>query len=768
MSIALDSSETGPVHPDLATRMSPARSVGLLVGVAAGALLAAAPATADTGPAKDPDLDEIVVTATHREEDIQKVPITITAYTQEAMDDLGVRSMDDLARLTPEVQFTHTSGAAGNNSSDISIRGVFSDVGAATTGIYIDDTPIQMRNVGYWNANAFPQVFDLERVEVLRGPQGTLFGASAEGGAIRFITPEPSLNKYTGYLRSDVADTVGGAPSYEVGAAVGGPIIEDKVGFRVSVWGREDGGYIDRVSPDTGQVLDKNANAQRSDAGKAALTVAPVDNLKITASLYYQDVNSDDRNQYWSDLSSGNDFKQASRVSQPTEDDFYLPSVKITYNTDSLSFFSNSAYFYHRDYASLDYITYFGGIIDGNPLQYSPGDQPSQAFETNKQEGITQEFRVQSLAQNALVDWTAGLYYSRLTQKDYDLTLDGQLAYVSEYGSNPSFVQHTESTDKEVAGYGNLDFNVTSQLKLTAGVRVSRTTFDFTQTGIFYPYVLTPVTGTATNTPVTPKFGASYQLDPDNFFYVSAAKGFRPGGVNPTLPDLCSNEPVPENVAYQPDSLWSYEIGGKNTLFGGRVQLDSSLYEIKWKDIQQSIRYTNCGFSFVGNLGSATGYGGDISTRVKVTDDVLVGFSASYTDISYDQTILEGAGAIVAKEGDKIGGPPFNLSAFGRYKFDMFGKNAFYRVDYTYHNKTPAVDPATVNYDSTLPNIGSNEYLTMRVGVYLTGWELSVYGNNLTQERAPLAISHDIPGSEPYYLSTYRPMTFGVTAAYHF
>jgi outer membrane receptor protein involved in Fe transport len=355
-----------------------------------------------------------------------------------------------------------------------------------------------------------------------------------------------------------------------------------------------------------------------------------------------------------------------------------------------------------------------------------------------------------------------------LTQKDYDLTTDGQLVYTSVYGNTPSFVETTGSTDKEVAGYGNLDFNVTSQLKLTAGVRVSKTTFDYTQTGIFNPYPLTPVSGSAKNTPVTPKFGASYLLDANNFFYVSAAKGFRPGGVNPTLPDLCGHEPAAENVAYQPDSLWSYEIGGKSTVFGGRVQLDSGLYEISWKNIQQSVRYTNCGFSFVGNLGSATGYGADISTRVEVTDDVLVGFSASYTEISHDQTILEGAGAIVAKESDKVGGPPFNLSAFGRYKFDMFGKNAFCRVDYTYHNKTPAVDPATVNYDSTLPNIGSNEYLTMRVGVYFSGWELSVYGNNLTEERAPLAIAHDIAGSEPYYVSTYRPMTFGVTAAYHY
>lgn len=749
-----------------------AHFTGLLMAAAATSLLLAPCArAADSTVPEDADLQEITVTATRREEDIRKVPINITAYTQEAMDDLGIRGIDDIARLTPDVQFTHTSGSSGNNSTDISIRGVFSDVGAATTGIYINDTAIQMRNAGYWNANAFPQIFDLERVEVLRGPQGTLFGASAEGGALRFITPEPSLDKYSGYARSDVSGTLDGAPSYEVGVAAGGPIINDTLGFRLSVWGREDGGYIDRISPDTLQTVDKNANAQRSDAGQAAIAFAPIDRLKITASLYYQDVATDDRNQYWSSYSgtSAGTFKQGDRVSQPTEDDFYLPAVKVTYATDTLAFFSNSSYFYHRDYASLDYTTYFGGIFDGNPLQYLPGDQPSQAFLTNKQSGITQEFRVQSIATDALLDWTAGLYYSRLALTNNNYTTDGQQVYTSANGNTPSFTQFTESTDKEIAAYGNLNVNFTQQFKATVGLRVSRTTFNFDQVGNFGGFELTPTAGNESTTPVTPKFGVSYQLNPDNFFYATIAKGYRPGGVNGPVPgSLCTNEPVPETAAYNPDSLWSYELGGKNTLFDGRLQLDSSIYAIKWNNIQESIRYTNCGFSFVGNLGAATGYGADVAARVKITNDVVAGFSAGYTDLTYDQTILEGVGAIVTKQGDKIGGPPFNLAVFGRYKFQVFGKNGFYRVDYTYHNKTPAVDSATVNYDPTLPNIGSNEFLTMRAGVYLSGWELSAYGNNLTKEETPLAISHDIPGSEPYYLSSYRPLTIGVTAIYRY
>jgi outer membrane receptor protein involved in Fe transport len=721
-------------------------------------------------------LEEITVTATRRPEEINKVPVNITAYTPEQMDIQGVRQIDDIARLTPDLQFSHTSGAAGNNSSNISIRGVFSDVGAATTGIYIDDTPIQMRNVGYWNANAFPKIFDLERVEVLRGPQGTLFGAGAEGGAVRFILPEPGLKQYSGYLRAELADTVSGAPSYETGAAVGGPIVQDKLGFRVTAWGREDGGYIDRVSPDTGAVVDSNTNHSNSFVGRAALTAAPVEPLKVTASILYQNVYNHDRDQYWSTLSnaSNDDFKQGSRVTQPSRDSFYLPALKVQWEMDKMSFVSNTSYFYHRDYASLDYTTYFGGIFNGNPLQFLPGDVPSQAFINNRQNTFTEEARLQSTAHDSLVDWTAGFFYSDSTQNDSDITVDGQAVYTSTLGSTPSFTQFTTARDKQIAGYADVDFNVTHALKLTAGVRISNDKFYFNQVGTYNGFTLTPVSGTQSSTPVTPKFGVSYQLDNDNFLYATAAKGFRQGGVNGNVPvNLCAPDLTALGLtqtptSYSPDSLWSYELGAKDTLFGGRVGLDSSVYLLKWKSIQQSVRLPSCGFSYVGNLGQATGIGGDLSARFKVTQGLMFGVNAGYVSLTYDQAIYEGANATLVNKGDVIGGPPFNLAAWTMYRFTLLDHGAFYRIDYTYQNGTPAVDRSTFSYDSTLPQPGPQKSLSMRVGMYLGGWELSVFGNNLTKEESPIAISHDIPGSEPYYLTSYRPLTFGVTAAYHF
>ena len=372
------------------------RFLTLLSGAAVLALTAAGPAKAQdqtasaAGPAAagNPDMEEIVVTATRRAEDIRRVPITVTAYSQTQMDEQGIKQIDDLARLTPDIQFIHTSGSAGNNSANISIRGIFSDVGASTTGIYIDDTPIQTRNVGYFSSNPFPKIFDLDRVEVLRGPQGTLFGAGAEGGAVRFLVPQASLTDYSGYARTEVADTVNGDPSYEAGVAVGGPIIDDKLGFRVSGWSRNDGGYIDRVgyngdgmTPNAGLHVQSNTNYDISSVGTVAFAWKPIDALTITPSIYYQNLYAHDRDQYWTELSDPNSdqFAQAARLGQPVRDQFGLPAIKIQYDLDAFSVISNTSYFSRQEQEQLDYSNYLGGLIYGDAGFFPPATSPRRS-----------------------------------------------------------------------------------------------------------------------------------------------------------------------------------------------------------------------------------------------------------------------------------------------------------------------------------------------------------------------------------------------------
>ena len=172
-----------------------------------------------TGP-----LQEIVVTATRHEESLSKVPISVTALTQEALDLRGVKDFQDVARFTPGVNIDNSG------TNNISIRGIASTGGAGTTGIYLDDTPIQMRALAFNPDEALPKTFDIDRVEVLRGPQGTLFGSGSEGGTVRYITTQPSLTKTSIYSREEVSYTEGGDPSYEAGVAGGMPIIDGTLG----------------------------------------------------------------------------------------------------------------------------------------------------------------------------------------------------------------------------------------------------------------------------------------------------------------------------------------------------------------------------------------------------------------------------------------------------------------------------------------------------------------------------------------------------------
>src|SRR5450631_2573161 len=292
----------------------------LIIG--AGACLATAASANDaisaTEPAAAGGLEEIVVTATRREESINRVPISVTAFSQDMIDQKGIKDFQDIVRFTPGV----TIDATGTNA--ISIRGISSSGGAGTTGIYIDDTPIQMRALGFNPDDTLPKTFDLDRVEVLRGPQGTLFGAGSEGGTVRYIMTQPSVTKESSYARTEVSFTKDGDPSYEAGVAHGGPIIDNVLGFRASVWYRYDGGWINRVDPTSGAVVDKNANHANTVAARVAMLYQPVDGVQITPSLMYQNARKHDQSTYWPAYSnaSGGVFHNANPDRTPVPDRF--------------------------------------------------------------------------------------------------------------------------------------------------------------------------------------------------------------------------------------------------------------------------------------------------------------------------------------------------------------------------------------------------------------------------------------------------------------
>jgi outer membrane receptor for ferrienterochelin and colicin len=283
-----------------------------------------------------PALEEITVTAQRREENIDRVPISIAAFTQADIEERGLKTVGDIASVTPGVDFRPVG-----YENWLTIRGISQNAGGGvaglgpnTTAIYIDDAPIQARYANAAVPTAVPNVFDIDHVEVLRGPQGTLFGASAEGGALRVISAQPSLTTYSGFARAEASQIDGGGINTEQGAAFGGPIINDVLGFRVSAWTRHDGGYVQNESTLIGGLDESNVNKGENYSARAALLFKPVSMFSAELSLYYQNKEQNSADLYdptAGDPSNGN-FVSTRGLIQPINDSFYTPSLKLTFD----------------------------------------------------------------------------------------------------------------------------------------------------------------------------------------------------------------------------------------------------------------------------------------------------------------------------------------------------------------------------------------------------------------------------------------------------
>jgi len=327
-----------PLIKRVSWRLLVLRTLIVGAGACAATVAGANEATVGAEPAATGGLEEIVVTATRREESISKVPISITALSQDALDQRGIRDLTELVRFTPGVSIDTTG------TNQISIRGISSSAGAGTTGIYIDDTPIQMRELGFNPDETLPKTFDLDRVEVLRGPQGTLFGSGSEGGTIRYIMTQPSVSQESTYVRSEAAYTQYGAPSGEAGIAHGGPIIDGVLGYRASVWYRYDGGWINRVD-NANNITERNANHAGTTAARFAMLWQPNENVRLTPSVMFQNKQQHDLTTYWpaySDPGAGR-FNNATPELIPIPDVYYLPAIKLQVDFAHMTFISNSS-----------------------------------------------------------------------------------------------------------------------------------------------------------------------------------------------------------------------------------------------------------------------------------------------------------------------------------------------------------------------------------------------------------------------------------------
>ena len=760
---------------------------------------------ADSTTDGDNDLQEVVVTAERRSEHLQDVPASVGVFNQATLDAQAVRGIDDLARLSPGITFlrngayTSSSGAG----SDVAIRGIDSIAGAATTAIYIDDTPIEARHINLTSQNPYPALFDIAQVEESRGPQGTLFGAGAEGGAVRFISPEPSLNGSSGYLLSEAATTEDGDPSYEVGAAAGSSIIDGTLGFRVGASIRRDGGWVNRVNFANGDNIDGDSNWERTSTLRGALTYAWNDNLSITPSLYYQEQYLNDTEYYWKELSnlSANEFNNGNAIASPDTDKFYLPAVKVVWSFGAIRLISNTSYFYRNQHSTtdatmLDRAQYlFGGTYPDFP--YPPPGVSAPEYNSDQQRNLVQEVRLESGTADSRLKWVAGIFYEHARENTAVSIVDTSLPaeYAALYGVSwdstigpllpGGYLLKTPyawALDKQVAAYGQVDWRFLDPLTLTVGVRVSNAQASGAQYSEGPEIGATPVTsaGSTTENPVTPKFGLSYKPNADSLYYISAAKGYRIGGINGPLGSECEGSLTALGLSgaparYTSDSVWSYEIGDKNTFLDHRLQVDFSAFYIDWSNIQNSVYLPQCGFSFVGNLGKVTSKGADIDIQARPTDSVHLGLTGSFTDAQYASTVYAGPQATeaLAGAGDHLPVAPWTVVASGEYEIPLLRSQAPYiRLDYNVSGryKSPLVfqDQATISYDPAPFYQTQAQSLSARLGVRWNGFDISLFGTNLTDTHPVLFDSRYYPPLPLFFDVTSRPRTIGLTATYRF
>lgn len=726
-------------------------------------------------------LQEVIVTAEKRAEDLGTVPINVSVLSGQAMAELGVSRMREIAEITPGIEFKSSSQWGPAILTDLTVRGITStatingtksSLGSATTGVYIDDIPITMPQSSF--SNPYPVTFDLARVEVLRGPQGTLFGGRAEGGAVRFITTEPSTTAFGGLTGGEASATDRGGPSYQADAAAGGPLIEGLLGARASVFLRRDGGYIDRVDPLTGAMVEAASNRSATTAVRLALLIEPGASIRVTPSFMYQSMDLHDSPSFFVDLSDPRSgaFENGKLLRQPASDSFSLGSLKIQKTWAASQLTSITSWFARTTRATVDTTNATGAQFGGFGNPRGPAYPTSYADAVPTQIGghqyqFTQEVRLASGDGAAPVSWLAGLFYARVRQRTASVSysvLDPQAPYIT---------YRTDDGSTDMAAFGNLTLRFSSQWRAFAGARLTRARTEVATQALGFVY---PAPGLVHadlhETPLTPRFGLTYEDGPEHLFYATAAKGFRTGGTNPVRPDMC--EPTSIHP-YGGDSLWSYELGTKHELLD-RLRLDGSLFYIVWKNIQ-SDALAPCTYPDIVNAGSARSRGFDLTIDLAAGARTDLKLAVAFVDARYSSTARSGSDVIVAR-GTVVGGAlycpaPWSATLSAEHHVELGAGLAIYAgAEYVVHSHNPGPflegDRASSSYNPGLRSDPATQLLDLRIGVIRAGLDIELSAFNVLDATPILLRDDDAVSSPLYYGQTLRPRTLALSVSRRF
>lgn len=670
--------------------MTQARGLKVALLATAAAIVMAVPALADT------TIETVVVTAEKRSEEVKNVPMGLTVLNGDALKKLNDRSFEDYVNQVPGMSLTESNPTHPN----LILRGINAGGDGSTVGVYIDDTPYGSSNALANGSILAPNIdtFDIARVEVLKGPQGTLYGANTLGGLLHFVSNQPSTSGFDDGIELSGMDYDNGGDGGSVRGMVNVPL-GDNFALRASGFERYTPGYID----DPGRGL-KNINGIHAYGGRVSLLVQPDQDLTIRFNILNETLSASNDNAEDVLLIGpkivpkyGN-YQEQRTTNVPTSSRYAIYNGTVDWNVDFATLTSSTSYGQVHDTLFQDGTGVFGLDVAG----------------ILRQGKFSQEIRLASNAPIEGFDWLAGAYY---TNEDATLRQDLVPAL---HGPSLAFLR-LDSRYIETAVFANFTYHFTPAFDVNLGGRYLHDQQHASQSGLATGF------GRSSDGVFTWSAAAHYALDDDTSLYARIAKGFRPGG-----PNVLPFGPLPPGVPsfFNPDSLINYEVGAKGSALDGRLSYDADVYYIDWSDIQLLEVINNVAIN--GNGGGARSVGVEADVVWQPIDPLTLSFNGAYTNAE----LTEDTPAIVGgKKGDPLSWTPDWASTIdGDYRFDPLGDfTPYVGASWHYVGERPSDFQAGAPLRQyTMPAYNA---IDARIGVDWQQWTLEFYGKNLTDEK---------------------------------
>jgi iron complex outermembrane recepter protein len=778
------------------TRAARLAASGVLLAACALSGHAAAQTAGTAASAAEADsLQEIVVTAEKRESTVQKTPISITALTGADLQAQGVSDLVSVAQQVPGISFK----TSGPGQTEFEMRGLTSTGGESpTVGFYLDDvalTPAAMAQNGKTVID--PSLFDLSRVEVLRGPQGTLYGAGSMGGTVKLVSNQPDPNKFgvSAELIGSGTDS-GGGFNHTENAMLNLPLAPGVVALRVVVTDKYVTGWIARdvLDPFPTEIDNSlqrgdvaaapvamslaHSNTERLGSERAQLLVQPTDRLSLTFGVMHQDLDQDGPSTIDSPPLNEAHY-QPYDVQEPFSDEFNLYTFTGKYNFDGFQLVSVTADWDRQQNQTQDiseamqyYIGGFFGppaawpfgatqtVTEGNGTFFGFG--PGSITEDDYTHQYSEELRLASTG-NGPLQWLAGGYYSGFTATShvYSFYPDTPYGFSADFNGDNNLADNHRKVDIfQYAAFGEVSYLFAEHFKTTVGARYySYHSNSVTSvSGVSANGTSAPLYGLASNSGVTPKLDLAYIANDSATIYATASKGFRPGGPNSPIPVPPCPSAAP--TQFGPDSVWNYELGEKLRFLDSRVSVNGAVYYEDWSDVQQEVA-PGCGFKYTANAGKATVYGAELEVAVVLAPGLLLSQNAGYTNAK-NSTTVPLAGVVSGQR--LLDVPEWTANTNLSYTYPLNdGLSLVARLNNSY---VDSIQDITFTRN-TLP---SYDLVNGRLGVEHQNWSASLFVDNLTNKMALLGDTGALSANIPILnrIATNQPRTIGVDLTYRY